>query len=343
METGDRARQQVSVVIASIVGSPFLDSCLDSLQVQARERGAEVVVVACGASETYGASRPDACWRNATWLPTGSDASGWTTRSSRMSSWRRSPQPGHVRGSAALLCPGARQAPVGRETPQHALVARTLCERYPQATVIHIVRDPREVVASLLRMPWGHRSIVLNTRTWMSCAEGAELARDLPNYLLVRHQSLVDQPHQKLQRFCIDVATGSATSPPERRLRGPRPSRPAGTPPSSSWGAGSATCHASGITGSGPPTWRQERPSSTATPPGRRRPRQPRSHPGVAARTVAGLQHSFPRGTSEICRGTSHPTADSLVRSGQLLVPEHLRRFAADWSSGGPNPPSGGT
>jgi hypothetical protein len=244
METGDRARQQVSVVIASIVGSPFLDSCLDSLQVQARERGAEVVVVACGASETYGASRPDACWRNATWLPTGSDASGWTTRSSRMSSWRRSPQPGHVRGSAALLCPGARQAPVGRETPQHALVARTLCERYPQATVIHIVRDPREVVASLLRMPWGHRSIVLNTRTWMSCAEGAELARDLPNYLLVRHQSLVDQPHQELQRFCIATgrdlharAAGRFTHAPRRPLGGSSGrrvrSRPSGNGPTS--------------------------------------------------------------------------------------------------------------
>ncbi len=39
---------RISVVIASLVGAPFIDECLDSLQVQAAECGAEVIVVACG-------------------------------------------------------------------------------------------------------------------------------------------------------------------------------------------------------------------------------------------------------------------------------------------------------
>jgi glycosyltransferase involved in cell wall biosynthesis len=42
--------QKVSVVIASIVGAPFVDECLGSLERQARDRGAEVIVVACGTS-----------------------------------------------------------------------------------------------------------------------------------------------------------------------------------------------------------------------------------------------------------------------------------------------------
>jgi glycosyltransferase involved in cell wall biosynthesis len=41
----------VSVVIASIVGPPFIDECLDSVEVQAKNRGAEVIVVACGTTE----------------------------------------------------------------------------------------------------------------------------------------------------------------------------------------------------------------------------------------------------------------------------------------------------
>lgn len=39
---------QLSVVIASIVGAPFIDECLESLEKEARELGAEVIVVACG-------------------------------------------------------------------------------------------------------------------------------------------------------------------------------------------------------------------------------------------------------------------------------------------------------
>jgi glycosyltransferase involved in cell wall biosynthesis len=38
----------ISVVVASLVGPPFIDNCLASLEEQARAVGAEVIVVACG-------------------------------------------------------------------------------------------------------------------------------------------------------------------------------------------------------------------------------------------------------------------------------------------------------
>jgi glycosyltransferase involved in cell wall biosynthesis len=41
----------ISVVIASIVGAPFIDDCLESVKAQAKEAGAEVIVVACGTAE----------------------------------------------------------------------------------------------------------------------------------------------------------------------------------------------------------------------------------------------------------------------------------------------------
>ena len=43
--------KSVSVVIASIVGPPFIDDCLESLELQAGKCGAEVIVVACGTAE----------------------------------------------------------------------------------------------------------------------------------------------------------------------------------------------------------------------------------------------------------------------------------------------------
>jgi glycosyltransferase involved in cell wall biosynthesis len=42
---------RVSVVIASLVGAPFIDECLASLERQAAAHGAEVIVAACGSRE----------------------------------------------------------------------------------------------------------------------------------------------------------------------------------------------------------------------------------------------------------------------------------------------------
>lgn len=41
----------ISVVIASIVGAPFIDECLESLEMPAKNLSAQVIVVACGSGE----------------------------------------------------------------------------------------------------------------------------------------------------------------------------------------------------------------------------------------------------------------------------------------------------
>ena len=43
----------------------------------------------------------------------------------------------------------------GDKTPAHGLVVGDIFDAFPNAVVVHLVRDPRKVVASLLRMPWG--------------------------------------------------------------------------------------------------------------------------------------------------------------------------------------------
>jgi GT2 family glycosyltransferase len=43
--------RKISVVVASLVGPPFIDDCLSSVEEQAKALGAEVIVVACGTEE----------------------------------------------------------------------------------------------------------------------------------------------------------------------------------------------------------------------------------------------------------------------------------------------------
>jgi hypothetical protein len=114
----------------------------------------------------------------------------------------------HDRMFAALLQFYARshgKPRWGEKTPQHALVAATLTRWYPSAIILHIVRDPRDVVASLIRMPWGSRSVLLNARLWQNCTAAAERCRNRPNYLLVRYESLVQDPEPELRRVCAAI------------------------------------------------------------------------------------------------------------------------------------------
>ena len=90
----------------------------------------------------------------------------------------------------------------GEKTPQHALVAKTLCEWYPRCTLIHLIRDPRDVVASLLRMPWGHKSVLANARIWLQCTLSAERCRHRHNYLQVQYERLVAEPEAELKHIC---------------------------------------------------------------------------------------------------------------------------------------------
>lgn len=90
----------------------------------------------------------------------------------------------------------------GEKTPQHAFIARKLLDWYPTARLVHIVRDPRDVVASMLRMPWGNHNCVLDARLWRACVAGAEECETDPRFLAVRYETLVAEPELQLRRIC---------------------------------------------------------------------------------------------------------------------------------------------
>lgn len=93
----------------------------------------------------------------------------------------------------------------GEKTPHNALVAEMLCQWYPCASVIHLLRDPRDAVASLLRMPWAPGNVRSNARSWLRFNLAAWRLRSSPRYLLVRYEQLVAQPEQELRRICAFV------------------------------------------------------------------------------------------------------------------------------------------
>jgi sulfotransferase family protein len=93
----------------------------------------------------------------------------------------------------------------GEKTPHHAFHAETLCQWYPGAAIIHLVRDPRDVVASLQRAPWAPDNVLSNASMWLMFDRAARRLQNYAGYLMVRYETLVTQPEQELARICAHV------------------------------------------------------------------------------------------------------------------------------------------
>lgn len=98
----------------------------------------------------------------------------------------------------------SKQRP-GEKTPQHASNVETLLEWFPGATVVHVVRDPRDVVASLQNVPWGHRSTAANARLWVSLVKAVRRTEGHAGCLTVRYEDLVNDPESCLRSLCEGV------------------------------------------------------------------------------------------------------------------------------------------
>jgi Sulfotransferase family len=91
---------------------------------------------------------------------------------------------------------------VGEKTPQHALFLKTLREWFPKSVIIHMVRDPRACVASMLQMAWARGSVISNARRWKRINEAAREFSEQPGFLEVRYEPLVTDPEGELRRVC---------------------------------------------------------------------------------------------------------------------------------------------
>jgi len=95
-----------------------------------------------------------------------------------------------------------RKPRFGEKTALHAIFLETLCDWFPDAVILHMVRDPRAAVASLQRQPWASGSVIANARKWLELNQAARQFRKRPGYLEVRYEALVTDPVRELQGIC---------------------------------------------------------------------------------------------------------------------------------------------
>jgi hypothetical protein len=91
---------------------------------------------------------------------------------------------------------------LGEKTPRHALSLTTLREWYPNCVIIHMMRDPRAAVASMLHMPWAQASVVGNAERWATLNEAVLKFAGTPGYVEVRYEALVTNPEAEVRKIC---------------------------------------------------------------------------------------------------------------------------------------------
>ncbi len=93
------------------------------------------------------------------------------------------------------------------KTPQHLLSIEKILRIYPDAKIIHLIRDGRDTVNSLIKMPWRPEGLLNNSRFWKRYARlGLEINQNYKNqkenFLSVRYENLLLNPETSFQEIC---------------------------------------------------------------------------------------------------------------------------------------------
>lgn len=100
------------------------------------------------------------------------------------------------------------------KTPGHAFSVELIHKIYPRAKFIHIVRDGRDVVASLVSASkgwgsaWAPKSLKQASRLWVNHVQSADKQlQKLPKelWMLIRYEDLLRDTKDKLKEICIFV------------------------------------------------------------------------------------------------------------------------------------------
>lgn len=92
----------------------------------------------------------------------------------------------------------------GEKSPRHLLCLPRILAAYPDAKIILIYRDGRDVAPSLARVPWGPSDLYVNFGIWLRFVRAQRSARELTGIDLceVKYESLVAEPERELRRIC---------------------------------------------------------------------------------------------------------------------------------------------
>ena len=93
----------------------------------------------------------------------------------------------------------------GEKTPQHTLRWRTILAGFPNAQVIHLIRDGRDVMLSYKAAFFGPKHVYPLAIRWQQYLAAAEEARAFLGkkaFLQVRYEDLLAAPEEELKRIC---------------------------------------------------------------------------------------------------------------------------------------------
>jgi hypothetical protein len=96
------------------------------------------------------------------------------------------------------------KARYGDKTPYHVLHIPILASAYPDARFVHLIRDGRDVAASLVKSHFGPRRLEEGALYWRRyVSRGLSAGRSLPpeRYQEVRYEDLVESPAETLERL----------------------------------------------------------------------------------------------------------------------------------------------
>jgi hypothetical protein len=89
-------------------------------------------------------------------------------------------------------------------SPDNIFYGRTLLESFPHSVMVHLVRDPRAVAASVLPLDWGPSSPRDAARWWLGrIGAGLAVESALPDRVIrVHYEQLVTNGADELRRIC---------------------------------------------------------------------------------------------------------------------------------------------
>lgn len=88
------------------------------------------------------------------------------------------------------------------KSPQNIKLIGPFLEAFPEARAIHLVRDPRDVVLSLLARG---RSLLEGAEIWLTSVAAAHPFRAHPRLLEIRYEDLILAPEKTLGAVCAHV------------------------------------------------------------------------------------------------------------------------------------------
>ncbi len=95
---------------------------------------------------------------------------------------------------------------IGDKDPMNSGLLKVIKKYFPDALVIHIIRDPRDVLLSRIKSEWGSKYPLLahlgdhKVSLEKALSEGPELFRD--NYIEIRYEDLIGNTENEVKKIC---------------------------------------------------------------------------------------------------------------------------------------------